>query len=103
MMNVQNMQIRFRHLHPRDELDRETYYQLVAENDLTPEMVKAATVCTLCTEDGSVINRGIAFTSEHDNFCRAIGRKKSMARALKMLSRDARTEIWDTYFENHKA
>lgn len=42
---------------------------------------------------------GVAVCHPNDPFCRATGRKIALARAIKHLDREIRTQIWKAYFE----
>lgn len=53
---------------------------------------------TACMIGGAVEASGIAMCSRGDNFCRAIGRKVALKRAIKNLPRPERTKIWQAYF-----
>lgn len=52
--------------------------------------------------DGKQSSCGLALCSESDNFCRRIGRKVALARALKNagLNKPDRARAWSAYFAN---
>ena len=49
--------------------------------------------------DGSAVHCGHSQCNANDNFCRATGRKLSLARVLKKaeLPKEERTKVWDAY------
>lgn len=52
-------------------------------------------------DHGTVIGQGVAVCDSRDNFCKEIGRKLSMTRALRNtdLSKQERQLIWENYFD----
>lgn len=45
------------------------------------------------------IGQGVTYCHSTDQFCRAIGRKIALQRAIEHLPREARTQIWKAYFD----
>lgn len=71
---------------------------------LTGKFVNESRRCSFATitTDGGQVYRGMAICHPNDNFCRAIGRKRALADALKYtpegpLQKDFRTAIWKAY------
>jgi len=56
------------------------------------------TICVL-ENNGEILSHGQASCSPKDNFCRATGRKLSLARALQgfYFTKEQRQEIWEAY------
>ena len=50
-------------------------------------------------EIGKSMYYGVALCHKKDQFCKAVGRKLSLARALRIagLSKDERTKVWEDY------
>ena len=57
---------------------------------------RVATFCHLMSGD-TILAEGFTALGNNDNFCRATGRKISLARAIVGLSRGERTAIWNDY------
>lgn len=61
-----------------------------------------ATGCVIRRTDhlGEVLSYGIATCHDNDQFCKATGRKLSLARALKKagFTKTTRAEVWSAYF-----
>lgn len=55
--------------------------------------------CSLATIslNGSQNSVGMSVCHPVDNFCRATGRKKALAYALKTFSKELRTDVWREY------
>lgn len=47
--------------------------------------------------NGNDVYQGIAICHPNDNFSRAIGRKRALTDALRLLSKDIRTAVWKEY------
>ena len=60
-----------------------------------------ATSCIILEQD-RIIARDQAYCNPVDQFSREIGRKLSMARALRVFPRDERKRFWDAYFQRRK-
>lgn len=63
------------------------------------------TVCELLTLEGDTLKpfaTGIAQCHPKDNFCKAVGRKRSLKRALENAGFDksVRTQVWNAYREH---
>jgi len=65
---------------------------------------RKSTSCVIKLEDGTKLITGIAFLHPKDNFCKATGRKVSLARALKLygFSKEERKKFWSDYFRQVK-
>ena len=61
------------------------------------DKVSHITECIIKTEDNEPMNIDLALCSIKDNFCRAIGRKISLARAMRYFDKSIRKEIWEAY------
>ena len=61
---------------------------------------EGVTICHLLNKHGLSVSQGAAYCHELDQFNRKIGRKLSLARALKaaFLCKQNRAEIWAAYF-----
>lgn len=66
---------------------------------LTGICVDEARRCSFATANlnGAVVNVGMAICHPTDNFCRAIGRKKALADALRYFGKELRTAVWKEY------
>lgn len=53
-------------------------------------------VCKVHNGD-KTISTGKAHKAKNDNFNKSLGRKIALTRAIKMLPKDERTEIWNDY------
>jgi hypothetical protein len=59
---------------------------------------KDYTECYIINESGVIVSTGASYCSRSDEFCRRIGRKLSLERALRSFDRPVRTKLWDAYF-----
>jgi len=55
-------------------------------------------------EEDHVISTGVALLHPRDNFCRAIGRKVALTKALanSPFNKEQRGKVWSAYWEHHK-
>jgi hypothetical protein len=53
-------------------------------------------------EHGDILGRGTAIKMPGDQYCKEIGRKYALTRALAKVDRQARTEIWAAYWARLK-
>lgn len=67
--------------------------------DGADESVSYVSQCILKNEAMEPIKNGLAWCSVKDNFCRAKGRKVSLARAIKIFDKPVRAEIWKAYLD----
>jgi 7-keto-8-aminopelargonate synthetase-like enzyme len=58
---------------------------------------KPVTICTI-TGGKDVVSSGAARCADHDNFCRATGRKLALTRALAKFDKAARSVVWAKYW-----
>ena len=58
---------------------------------------KKVTNCKILDNDDNIVGEGQAVKSESDHFCREIGRRYSLKRAVTTLPKEARIEIWSKY------
>lgn len=63
-------------------------YQVEVEVELSPEF-----------PEGEATLLGEAICHPKDNFCKEVGRKLALARAIKGLPRASRMLVWDAYFK----
>lgn len=65
--------------------------------------VKRGTRCVIKDpRTKEVIKTGWARKHTHDKFCKAIGRKIAMTRAIKDFHRSIRTDMWNDFLEKLK-
>lgn len=60
------------------------------------------TTCSIYLEEkkkGDLVSEGTARRSGKDNFCRKVGRKISLMRALRVLPKKERTAFWDEFMK----
>ena len=67
------------------------------EESESKALSKFRTTCYIKDKDFNPIDNDYAFCSIKDNFCKAIGRKISLARALMIFDKPIRKEIWEAY------
>lgn len=60
------------------------------------------TYCSIRTSTGELIDEGAAKCVPSDNFSKALGRKKSLTRAIKYWPKETRRKVWTQYFLDHK-
>ena len=66
-------------------------------------LVGGTTTC-LITEKGTrkVLYRGRSECSARDQFCKDVGRKYALSRAVKSMPRNTRKMIWEAYFNRSR-
>ena len=67
----------------------------------TRTILPECTICRIISESNEIISEGIALVHYKDRFCRKIGRKISLAKALKKsrLNKKTRKQFWIEYFK----
>lgn len=55
------------------------------------------TQCIVADAKGELIGAGVSKVGPKDQYCRNIGRKVSMTRALQVIAKEDRKTFWDAY------
>ncbi len=110
MITTDNYVIRFKHenLHKIVNLlentehseseNRESVAGLVTTIlSLLGENLNGRTYCIIEDHNKKVLFEGVAKCASNDQFCKDIGRKHALKRAIQTLDRDERTKIWKAY------
>jgi len=110
MVTTDDYVIRFRHenLHkivnllenrsPDDLLGNTSTIDLViAMFDLLGQNLNGRTHCIIEDHNKNVLFEGVSECSSKDQFCKDIGRKYALKRAIRDLDREERVKIWKAY------